>query len=55
MRTPLVSNGLGVDTASSVASESRMMRRVVIASSLGNALEIYDFTVYSFFAVIIPR
>ncbi|MDR3592714.1 MAG: MFS transporter, partial [Negativicutes bacterium] len=32
-----------------------MMRRVVIASSLGNALEIYDFTVYSFFAVIIGK
>ncbi len=51
----LVSYGLGVDTASSVAPESRMMRRVVIASSLGNALEIYDFTVYSFFAVIIGK
>lgn len=53
MRTPLVSNGLGTDAASSVSPQSRMMRRVVIASSLGNALEIYDFTVYSFFAVII--
>lgn len=31
------------------------MRRVVIASSLGNALEIYDFTVYSFFAAIIGK
>jgi MHS family proline/betaine transporter-like MFS transporter len=31
------------------------MRRVVVASSLGNALEIYDFTVYSFFAVIIGK
>lgn len=33
----------------------RKMRRVVIASSLGNGLEIYDFTVYSFFAVIIGK
>ena len=31
------------------------MRRVVVASSLGNGLEIYDFTVYSFFAVIIGQ
>ncbi|VVP62012.1 Proline/betaine transporter [Pseudomonas fluorescens] len=31
------------------------MRRVAVASSLGNALEIYDFTVYSFFAVIIGQ
>ncbi len=31
------------------------MRRVVVASSLGNALEMYDFTVYSFFAVIIGQ
>ena len=31
------------------------MRRVVVASSLGNALEMYDFTVYSFFAVIIGK
>ena len=31
------------------------MRKVVIASSLGNGLEIYDFTVYSFFAAIIGK
>lgn len=31
------------------------MRRVVLASSLGNALEVYDFTVYSFFAVVIGQ
>lgn len=30
-------------------------RRVVIASSLGNGLEMYDFTVYSFFAATIGR
>ena len=30
-------------------------RQVIIASSLGNGLEIYDFTVYSFFAVIIGQ
>ncbi|MBF8005711.1 MFS transporter [Pseudomonas brenneri] len=30
-------------------------RRVVVASSLGNGLEMYDFTVYSFFAVIIGQ
>lgn len=35
--------------------QARKMRRVVIASSLGNGLEIYDFTVYSFFAVIIGK
>lgn len=37
------------------ASSRAKMRRVVIASSLGNALEVYDFTVYSFFAVIIGK
>ncbi|MGA3797525.1 MFS transporter [Pseudomonas fluorescens] len=37
-----------------VAAQPRSkVRRVVVASSLGNALEIYDFTVYSFFAVVI--
>ncbi|MGA3797880.1 MFS transporter [Pseudomonas fluorescens] len=30
-------------------------RRVIIASSLGNGLEIFDFTVYSFFAVTIGK
>ncbi|WP_449432995.1 MFS transporter [Pseudomonas putida] len=39
----------------SAAPTSNNMRRVVIASSLGNALEIYDFTVYSFFAAIIGK
>jgi MHS family proline/betaine transporter-like MFS transporter len=34
---------------------SPQMRRVIFASSLGNGLEIYDFTVYSFFAVIIGQ
>ncbi|MET3714924.1 MFS family permease [Pseudomonas sp. PvP001] len=34
---------------------SAQMRRVIFASSLGNGLEIYDFTVYSFFAVIIGQ
>ncbi|GAB1616979.1 MFS transporter [Pseudomonas sp. NGC7] len=30
-------------------------RRVIVASSLGNGLEIFDFTVYSFFAAIIGK
>lgn len=30
-------------------------RRVTIACALGNALEMYDFTIYSFFAVVIAR
>ncbi|MFI8480116.1 MFS transporter [Pseudomonas sp. NPDC078700] len=30
-------------------------RKVVIACSLGNALEMYDFTIYSFFAVLIGK
>ncbi|MBD8622383.1 MFS transporter [Pseudomonas sp. CFBP 13727] len=37
------------------APQPNKMRRVIIASSLGNGLEIYDFTVYSFFAVIIGQ
>lgn len=42
-------------TSTGAANARRKMRRVVIASSLGNGLEIYDFTVYSFFAAIIGK
>lgn len=34
---------------------SRGSRRATIACALGNALEMYDFTIYSFFAVIIAK
>lgn len=33
----------------------RRERKAVIACSLGNALEMYDFTIYSFFAVLIGK
>ena len=29
--------------------------RIIISSSIGNALEMYDFTVYSFFALMIGK
>ncbi|QWC91164.1 MFS transporter [Cupriavidus metallidurans] len=48
---------LGSDAAASVvAPASRTQgRRAVIAAAIGNGLEIYDFTVYSFFAATIGR
>ncbi|MDH4842265.1 MFS transporter [Pseudomonas sp. BN505] len=42
----------GIDTPAGPAINSR---RVIIASSLGNGLEIFDFTVYSFFAATIGK
>ncbi|WP_233857873.1 MFS transporter [Paraburkholderia sp. HD33-4] len=41
--------------ASSDASQASTHRRVILATSLGNALEFFDFTVYSFFAALIGK
>ncbi|MFL9868093.1 MFS transporter [Paraburkholderia fungorum] len=45
-------------TASAVAShaaEQRASRRTIFAAALGNGLEFFDFTVYSFFAAVIGK
>ena len=39
----------GAHSAAQVSSP----RKTLVACSLGNALEMYDFTIYSFFAVVI--
>jgi MFS transporter, MHS family, proline/betaine transporter len=41
--------------ARSVSSAAQQRRRAIIATVLGNGLEWFDFTVYSFFAVTIAR
>ena len=41
--------------ASSDASHAVTHRRVILATSLGNPLEFFDFTVYSFFAALIGK
>jgi MHS family proline/betaine transporter-like MFS transporter len=43
------------DPQSVAVSEGAMRRRVIFATSLGNALEFFDFTVYSFFAALIGK
>ena len=43
------------DPQSVAVPEAAMHRRVIFATSLGNALEFFDFTVYSFSAVLIGR
>ncbi|POA89965.1 MFS transporter [Pseudomonas protegens] len=53
--TPAPSLPLQYAPSTAPAMPRGNMRRVVVASSLGNALEMYDFTVYSFFAVIIGQ
>nr|WP_315595342.1 MFS transporter [uncultured Cupriavidus sp.] len=44
-----------VTPAASTAARHPGKHRAVIAAAIGNGLEIYDFTVYSFFAAIIGR
>jgi MFS transporter, MHS family, proline/betaine transporter len=45
-----------LETAQSAALPRRKSpRKVVVAASLGNALEMFDFTVFSFFAVLIGK
>lgn len=44
-----------VTPAASAAANPRARHRAVVAAAIGNGLEIYDFTVYSFFAATIGR
>ncbi|MBQ53557.1 MAG: MFS transporter, partial [Pseudomonadaceae bacterium] len=47
---------LQAQSITSTASKARpQARQATIACALGNALEMYDFTIYSFFAVVIAR
>lgn len=43
------------ETVSSGVNARRIQRRTIIATSVGNGLEMYDFTVFSFFAAQIGR
>lgn len=43
------------DTDAAVAKARQAQRRTIIATSVGNGLEMYDFTVFSFFAAQIGR
>ncbi|ALF88911.1 Citrate-proton symporter [Ralstonia solanacearum UW551] len=43
------------ERASAPAVSAATRRRAIIAATIGNGLEWFDFTVYSFFAVIIAR
>ncbi|MPS99740.1 MAG: MFS transporter [Pseudomonas sp.] len=44
-----------VQTGPHSAAKASSSRKTLIACSLGNALEMYDFTIYSFFAVLIGK
>lgn len=46
---------LATPAGSAAAARSPARHRAVIAAAIGNGLEIYDFTVYSFFAATIGR
>jgi MHS family proline/betaine transporter-like MFS transporter len=46
---------LSSNVAISVDTPARQRRRAIVATVLGNGLEWFDFTVYSFFAVIIAK
>jgi MFS transporter, MHS family, proline/betaine transporter len=46
---------LSPHAASSVHTAAQQRRRAIVATVLGNGLEWFDFTVYSFFAVIIAK
>lgn len=51
MRTPSISAGASATAAAT--PPPRSLRKVIVATSLGNGLEIFDFTVFSFFAAMI--
>ncbi|MBK4997984.1 MFS transporter [Pseudomonas sp. S31] len=44
-----------MQTSPQCAVQASSSRKTLIACSLGNALEMYDFTIYSFFAVLIGK
>lgn len=48
MTTPLPAPPL-MQTGAHSAAQASSSRKTLIACSLGNALEMYDFTIYSFF------
>src|ERR1700753_2160225 len=43
------------DSSGSVSASSKNITRLVIATSLGNALEWFDISVYAFFAVYLSK
>jgi MHS family proline/betaine transporter-like MFS transporter len=51
--SPSSSSSFSSDTAHAKGKQSQF--RLIAACSLGNALEMYDFTVYSFFALLIGK
>ena len=55
MTTPLPASTAVPPQAHCTAQEGPSSRKTLIACSLGNALEMYDFTIYSFFAVLIGK
>ncbi|MQR00752.1 MFS transporter [Glaciimonas soli] len=55
MNTLSVPATVPVNTALPQHAKAAPSRRVIVAAVLGNALELFDFTVYSFFAVIIGK
>lgn len=54
MTRPLTASPL-MHTDPNTALQASTSRKTLIACSLGNALEMYDFTIYSFFAVLIGK
>jgi MHS family proline/betaine transporter-like MFS transporter len=55
MNTFSVPASMPVSTSLPQCSKAAPSRRVIFAAVLGNALELFDFTVYSFFAVVIGK
>jgi MHS family proline/betaine transporter-like MFS transporter len=55
MRKETMQGTLSSNVAISVDTLARQRRRAILATVLGNGLEWFDFTVYSFFAVIIAK
>jgi MHS family proline/betaine transporter-like MFS transporter len=55
MRKETMQGTLVSSATMSVDSLARQRRRAIVATVLGNGLEWFDFTVYSFFAVIIAK
>jgi hypothetical protein len=55
MRKETMQGTLSPHVALPLDSLARQRRRAILATVLGNGLEWFDFTVYSFFAVIIAK
>lgn len=51
----MINDAAPLDSSLPVAKPASMRFRVIVATSLGNGLEMFDFTVFSFFAVIIGK